>query len=82
MPVCLCRRCRALDRVGSRTVLTERRFRLPLQVLEPVDLDGSGCPTVRLGEGTHVCLTTPAATRVYRSAGPPSTVITPARSEA
>jgi urease accessory protein len=88
------------DRVGPRTVLTERRFRLPLQVLEPMDLDGSGCltvmmlnptggvlggdrleTTVRLGAGTHVCLTTPAATRVYRSAGPPSIVITTARIE-
>jgi urease accessory protein len=88
------------DRVGPRTVLTERRFRLPLQVLEPMDLDGSGCltvmmlnptggvlggdrleTTVRLGAGTHVCLTTPAATRVYRSAGLPSTVITTAHVE-
>ena len=86
------------DRVGPRTVLTERRFRLPLQALEPIDLDGSGGltammlnptggvlggdrleTTVRLGAGTHVCLTTPAATRIYRSAGPPSTVITTAR---
>jgi urease accessory protein len=86
------------DRAGPRTVLTERRFRLPLQALEPIDLDGSGGltammlnptggvlggdrleTTVRLGAGTRVCLTTPAATRVYRSAGPPSTVIFTAR---
>ena len=76
------------DRRGARTVLTERRFTLPLQALEPVDLDGSGVATlmllnptggilggdvldtsVALGPGSHVCLTTLAATRVYRSAG-------------
>jgi len=28
--------------------------------------------SVSLGPGSHVCLTTPAATRVYRSAGPPA----------
>jgi len=28
--------------------------------------------SVTLGPGTHVCLTTPAATRVYRSTGPPA----------
>jgi urease accessory protein len=79
------------ERRGGRTVLTERRFRLPLQALEPVDLDGSGAavlmllnPTggllggdvldtdVRLGPGSHACLTTPAATRVYRSDGAPA----------
>jgi urease accessory protein len=27
---------------------------------------------VRLGAGSHACLTTPSATRVYRSAGPPA----------
>ena len=79
------------ERRGARTVLTERRFRLPLQALEPVDLDGSGAATlallnptggilggdaldteVVLGTGAHACLVTPAATRVYRSAGPPA----------
>jgi len=72
-------------------VLVERRFTLPLQALEPVDLDGSGAavmmllnPTggilggdaldtsVTVGADAHVCLTTPAATRVYRSAGAPA----------
>jgi urease accessory protein len=81
----------AFERRGARTVLTERRFTLPLQALEPIDLDGSGVATlmllnptggvlggdvletsVTLGPGTHVCLTTPAATRVYRSTGPSS----------
>jgi urease accessory protein len=76
------------ERRGARTVLTERRFRLPLQALEPIDLDGGGAaalmllnPTggivggdvldtrVTLGPGSHVCLTTPAASRVYRTAG-------------
>jgi urease accessory protein len=72
-------------------VLTGRRFRLPLQALEPMDLDGSGGLTlallnptggvlagdvlearVRLGAGSRVCLTTPSATRVYRSPGAPA----------
>jgi urease accessory protein len=79
------------ERRGARTALTERRFRLPLQALEPMDLDGSGAavlsllnPTggilggdvldteVTLGARAHACLVTPAATRVYRSAGPPA----------
>ncbi len=72
-------------------MLTERRFRLPLQALESVDLDGSGVATlmllnptggvvggdvletsVALGAGSRVCLSTPGATRVYRSSGPPA----------
>jgi len=72
-------------------VLTERRFTLPLQALEPMDLDGSGAATlvllnptggvlggdvleteVVLGARAHACLTTVAATRIYRSAGPPA----------
>ena len=72
-------------------MLTERRFRLPLQFLEPIDLegDGSACATllnptggvlggdrlearVRLAEGARVCVTTPSATRVYRSDGGPA----------
>jgi urease accessory protein len=67
-------------------VLTARRFTLPLQALEPMDLDGDGVATllllnptggvlagdhlethVRLGPGSRVCLSTPSATRVYRS---------------
>jgi urease accessory protein len=81
----------AFVRRGDRTVLTERRFTLPLQALDPVDLDGSGGATlmllnptggvvggdvletrVSLGPGARVCLTTPAATRIYRSAGAPA----------
>ena len=76
------------ERRGGRTVLVERRFRLPLQALEPMELDDSGGlalmllnPTggllggdvldtqVSLGPGSRVCLTTPSATRVYRTAG-------------
>jgi urease accessory protein len=72
-------------------VLTGRRFALPLQALEPVDLDGSGGLTlmllnptggvlggdvldtrVSLGPGSRVCLTTPSATRIYRSTGAPA----------
>jgi urease accessory protein len=70
-------------------VLTERRFTLPLQALEPMDLDADGVATllllnptggllagdrletdIVLGPGTRVCLSTPSATRVYRSPGP------------
>jgi len=69
-------------------VLIEHRFRLPLQALGCMDLDGSGVATVMLlnptgglvggdvvetsvvlGPGSRVCLSTPAASRVYRSAG-------------
>lgn len=72
-------------------MLTRRRFTLPLQALEPIDLDGDGGATllllnptggllagdhlettVRLGPGCRVCLSTPSATRVYRSPGPPA----------
>ena len=71
-------------------MLTERRYALPLQVLEPMELEAGVAalmllnPTggvvggdrlhteVRLGAGSHACLTTPSATRVYRSAGPPA----------
>jgi urease accessory protein len=72
-------------------VLTGRRFTLPLQALEPMDLDGDGVATllllnptggllagdrldtdITLGPGSRVCLSTPSATRVYRSPGPPA----------
>ena len=67
-------------------MLTGRRFTLPLQALEPMDLTGDGSATllllnptggvlggdrldteVSLGPGSRVCLSTPSATRVYRS---------------
>ena len=67
-------------------MLTGRRFTLPLQALEPMDLAGDGSATllllnptggvlggdrleteVSLGPGSRVCLSTPSATRVYRS---------------
>lgn len=70
-------------------MLTARRFTLPLQALEPMDLDGDGVATllllnptggllagdrletdIALGPGSRVCLSTPSATRVYRSPGP------------
>jgi urease accessory protein len=78
------------ERRGDRTVLTERRYTLPLQVLEVMALEEAGAalmllnPTggvlggdhldtrVRLGAGSQVCLTTPSATRVYRSLGAPA----------
>jgi len=71
-------------------VLAERRYTLPLQALECMDLeDGAAAlmllnPTggvlggdrldtrVRVGAGAHACLTTPSATRVYRSLGEPA----------
>lgn len=70
-------------------MLTERRFTLPLQALEPMDLDGDRVATllllnptggllagdrletdIVLRAGSRVCLSTPSATRVYRSPGP------------
>jgi urease accessory protein len=81
----------AFARRGSRTVLTEHRFTLPLQALGAMDLDGSGDATVMLlnptggllggdvvdtrvtlATGSRVCLTTAAASRVYRSQGAPA----------
>lgn len=79
------------ERRGSRTVLTERRFALPLQALEPIPLDPDGAsvlmllnPTggivggdrlrteVAIGDHAHCCLTTPSATKVYRTLGAPA----------
>jgi urease accessory protein len=80
---------------AGRTVLRERRFELPLQFLEPIDLagDDSVCvpllnPTggvvggdrlrtrIAIGPDASVCVTTPSATRVYRSDGAPSRIET------
>jgi urease accessory protein len=76
------------ERREGRTVLTGKRFTLPLQVLEPSRLaDGSlyvmllnpgggilGGDRLRteivLGAGTHVVLTTPSASKIYRATGP------------
>jgi urease accessory protein len=73
------------ERRLGRTILAQCRFKLPLQVLTPVELaDGTAClmllnPTGGLVGGdflltqvvqeadTRVCLTTPSATRVYRT---------------
>lgn len=78
------------ERREGRTVLVERRYALPLQALELMELEAGGAalmllnPTggvvggdrletrVRLGADARVCLTTPSATRVYRSAGEPA----------
>jgi len=38
----------AFEARGGRTVLTARRFTLPLQALEPMDLDGDGVATLLL----------------------------------
>ncbi len=81
----------AFEQRSGRTVLTERRFTLPFQVLEPISLDHDGSaylmllnPTgglvggdhlvadMTIGAGSHVCLTTPSATKVYRTLGPPA----------
>jgi urease accessory protein len=74
----------------GKTVLSQSRFRLPLQVLTPVHLDDHTACVMLLNptggvlggdrlltevvqeQGTQVCLTTPSATRVYRSASEPA----------
>ncbi|HEY7039533.1 MAG TPA: urease accessory protein UreD [Methylomirabilota bacterium] len=71
-------------------MLRERCFTLPLQALEPLDLEADVAtllllnPTggllagdrletqITLGARAAVCLSTPSATRVYRSPGPPA----------
>jgi urease accessory protein len=81
----------AFERRDGRTILTRRRFTLPLQALEPLYLDGAGAATmvllnptggvlggdvletrVDVGASAHVCLTTAAATQVYRARAEPS----------
>jgi urease accessory protein len=79
----------AFERRGPRTVLTARRFTLPLQALEPIEVDEPGVSVVSvmnptgglvggdhlllqaaLGPGSHACLTTPSAAKIYRTRGP------------
>jgi urease accessory protein len=85
------------ERRGPKTVLSQSRFTLPLQVLTPLEMeDGTSYlmllnPTggvlggdhlvTEIGQesDTHVCLTTPSATRIYRTERQPAvleTVIT------
>ena len=77
-------------RSGTKTILAQSRFSLPLQALTPLTLaDGASYlmllnPTGGVLGGdrlvteivqendTHVCLTTPSATRIYRTTGEPS----------
>jgi len=82
----------------GRTVLTRRRYRTPLQLLEPLTWAGDPAawlvllnPTggvlggdrliteLHLDAGCHVGVSTPSATRVYRSAGPPASIETRVR---
>jgi urease accessory protein len=78
------------ERRDNRTVLAQSRFKLPLQVLTPVDLDDGTAYLMLLNptgglvggdhlltrivqeSGTRVCITTPSATRVYRTAAQPA----------
>lgn len=78
------------ERRGGETILTGRRFALPLQALEPTRLaDGSlyimmlnptggifGGDRLRteivIGAGTHVILTTPSASKIYRALDHPA----------
>jgi len=73
------------ERRNDKTVLSQCRFRLPLQALTPVELDDGAAYLLLLNptggvvggdrlfaqidqqERTHVCLSTPSATRVYRT---------------
>jgi urease accessory protein len=84
-------------RSGERTILSQSRFSLPLQVLTPLALEDGSCylmllnPTggvlggdrlvteIELEAGAHVCLGTPSATRVYRTAGAPAILETAIR---
>lgn len=73
---------------GTATVLAERRFRTPLQVLEALSFPGDPALGVMLlnptggvlggdrlvtemavGDGAHVVVSTPSATRIYGSRG-------------
>jgi urease accessory protein len=78
------------ERRAAKTILSESRFTLPLQVLTPLETeDGTSYlmllnPTGGVLGGdrliteiiqephTHVCLTTPSATRIYRTAQQPA----------
>lgn len=81
----------SFERRAGRTVLTQRGFTLPYQVLEPAVLCDDGVAylmllnpsggivggdhleaDVVLNSGSRVCLTTPSATKVYRTLGPPA----------
>jgi urease accessory protein len=78
------------ERRGAKTVLSESRFTLPLQVLTPLEMEdgtsylmllnptggvlgGDRLTTEIIQEShTNVCLTTPSATRIYRTAQQPA----------
>ena len=77
-------------RSGSKTILAQSRFSLPLQILTPLALPDGSCYLMLLNPtggvlggdrllteivqeaGTHVCLTTPSATRIYRTSEKPA----------
>jgi urease accessory protein len=79
----------AFERRGPRTIVTARRFTLPLQAMDALAVDEPDVAVVPvlnptggmvggdhvwleaiLGPGSHACLTTPSATRIYRTRGP------------
>jgi urease accessory protein len=82
------------ERRGPKTVLSQSRFTLPLQVLTPLEMEDGTSYLMLLNptggvlggdrlvtdiiqeSGTHVCLTTPSATRIYRTLQQPAVLET------
>jgi urease accessory protein len=59
-------------RRGRHTILAQSRFSLPLQTLTPLTLADGASYLMLLNPTGGVCLTTPSATRIYRTAEKPA----------